>query len=166
MAVTLCSDAEATADRVLSALPRHEILHLSAHAHQEANDPFSSHFDMADGPLAVERLTQLDLTDARLALLLACDTARGDDAAPNEALHLVAALQAAGFPSVVGTTLPVDGRGCLTAARVLYEGLADGRPDLISRAPYLLHEAVERLRSDPATRTNPLAWVPLAHFGL
>ena len=60
---------------------------------------------MRDGALTVAQLmaAAASLPNALLAVLSACETARGDEHQPNRLVHLAAALLFAGFKSVVGT---------------------------------------------------------------
>lgn len=89
---------------VLAQLQHHNWIHFSCHGYQTPQ-PFHSYFQLC----GEERLTLLDLAAARLlntefAFLSACQTAAGDiSGAPDEAINLVAAVQACGFRSVVGT---------------------------------------------------------------
>jgi hypothetical protein len=60
---------------------------------------------MHDGPLHVSKLSQLT-PHAEFAMLLACETAKGERLLLNEAIHIVASFQFAGFRSVIGTLQP------------------------------------------------------------
>jgi CHAT domain-containing protein len=87
---------------VLDALPEAHILHLACHGIQQA-DPLESHFALRDGPLSIAALTKLELPNAVLAFLSACETAKGDENQPDQAIHLAASLLFCGFRSVIGT---------------------------------------------------------------
>jgi CHAT domain-containing protein len=77
-------------------------LHLACHGVQDA-DPLSSALAMQDGMLTIENMLQLDLSQAVLAYLSACQTAKGDRNAPDQAVHLAASMLFCGFRSVVAT---------------------------------------------------------------
>jgi CHAT domain-containing protein len=78
------------------------VLHLACHGVQDA-DPLSSALLMHDGNLTIETMMHLDLPRAVLAYLSACETAKGDRNAPDQAVHLAASMLFCGFRSVVGT---------------------------------------------------------------
>jgi CHAT domain-containing protein len=78
------------------------ILHLACHGVQDA-DPLSSALLMQDGKLTIEDMLQLNMPNATLAYLSACQTAKGDQNAPDQAVHLAASMLFCGFRSVVGT---------------------------------------------------------------
>lgn len=46
---------------------------------------------------------ELDLSKAFLAVLSACETAKGDSTQPDQAVHLAAAMLFTGFSSVIAT---------------------------------------------------------------
>jgi CHAT domain-containing protein len=79
-----------------------QILHLACHGVQDA-DPLSSALVMQDGKLTIEDMLQLELSHAVLAYLSACQTAKGDQNAPDQAVHLAASMLFCGFRSVIGT---------------------------------------------------------------
>jgi CHAT domain-containing protein len=78
------------------------ILHLACHGLQEEN-PLESAFFLSDGRLSVKDLITMHLPDAVLAFLSACQTARGSERLPDQAVHLAASMLFCGFRSVVGT---------------------------------------------------------------
>jgi CHAT domain-containing protein len=88
--------------RVLLQSKPANILHLACHGVQDA-DPLSSALLMRDGKLTIEDMLQLDLPYPVLAYLSACQTAKGDKNAPDQAVHLAASMLFCGFRSVVGT---------------------------------------------------------------
>lgn len=93
----------ASADDVLDHLPSATVLHLACHGYQDPKNALDSGFVMSDRILTVANLMALQLPDALLAFLSACETAKGDDAQPDQAVHLAAAMLFVGFKSVVGT---------------------------------------------------------------
>jgi CHAT domain-containing protein len=78
------------------------ILHLASHGVQES-DPLKSAFLMKDGGFSIRDLMKLNLPHAVLAFLSACETAKGDKRAPDQAVHLAASMLFCGFRSVIGT---------------------------------------------------------------
>jgi CHAT domain-containing protein len=58
---------------------------------------------LQDGRLTIKEIMQLNLPRAALAFLSACQTAKGDKNAPDQAVHLAASMLFCGFRSVIGT---------------------------------------------------------------
>jgi CHAT domain-containing protein len=83
------------------------VLHIASHGIQEPN-PLESAFLMEDGRLSIAEIMKLDLPQAVLAFLSACQTAKGDREAPDQAVHLAASMLFCGFRSVVGTMWCVE----------------------------------------------------------
>jgi CHAT domain-containing protein len=86
---------------LLDGTPAH-VLHMACHGAQHA-DPLKSSFLLQDGTLAIENILQLHLPHSLLAFLSACQTAKGDHNAPDQAVHLAASMLFCDFRSVVGT---------------------------------------------------------------
>jgi CHAT domain-containing protein len=82
--------------------PQTHILHLASHGIQDPN-ALDSAFLLQDGKLSIGDIMKLDLPRAVLAFLSACQTAKGDHSAPDQAVHLAASMLFCGFRSVVGT---------------------------------------------------------------
>jgi CHAT domain-containing protein len=78
------------------------VLHLASHGVQET-DPLQSAFLLEDGRFSIEDFMRLHLPHATLAFLSACETAKGDKRAPDQAVHLAASMLFCGFRSVIGT---------------------------------------------------------------
>lgn len=103
----LSGDAS-TADAALAALGTHPWAHLACHGHPSLQQPFDSSFALLDRALTVLDIVRTTTGAGEFAFLSACHTAVGDAHAPDEILHLAAAMQFAGFRSVVGTMWAVD----------------------------------------------------------
>jgi CHAT domain-containing protein len=82
--------------------PQTRFLHLASHGLQEIN-PLDSAFLLQDGRLTIADIMRLELPRAVFAFLSACQTAKGDRDAPDQAVHLAASMLFCGFRSVVGT---------------------------------------------------------------
>jgi CHAT domain-containing protein len=78
------------------------ILHLACHGEQ-AKNPLDSAFLLSDGRLSIQDLMDIRLPDGVLAFLSACQTAKGSERQPDQAVHLAASMLFCGFRSVVGT---------------------------------------------------------------
>ena len=116
----LSSDAS-TGDAVLTALGTHAWAHLACHGHPNAEQPFDSSFALSDRAVTILDIigthpvhnagasgVDVDASIPEFAFLSACHTAVGDRDAPDEIIHLAAAMQFAGFRSVIGTMWAVD----------------------------------------------------------
>jgi CHAT domain-containing protein len=86
---------------MIDGTPAH-ILHLACHGIQDP-DPLKSALLLQDGEFSIEDIMRLNLPHAVLAYLSACQTAKGDRNAPDQAVHLAASMLFCGFRSVIGT---------------------------------------------------------------
>ncbi|MFK0044035.1 CHAT domain-containing protein [Streptomyces sp. NPDC090741] len=156
--------AAATVDAVRRALPDHPWVHFSCHGVSDPMSLFESGLILHDG-----RLTALDVAAqhpgaAVLAVLSACSTSQGGFLLPDEAVHLSASFQLAGYPHVVGTLWPVSDKLATRLAEEFYTALADdiahGRPIDPAAA---LHRPVRALRGRLARA--PHLWAAHIHAG-
>jgi CHAT domain-containing protein len=88
------------------------IVHLACHGIQDVGDATQSGFCLGDGRLTIAKLMELNLDNAFLAFLSACETAKGDKEQPDQVMHLAAAMLFSGFKSVIATMWYVDGSCC------------------------------------------------------
>ncbi|QRV85519.1 CHAT domain protein [Ceratobasidium sp. AG-Ba] len=155
----------ATTSAVSDAISRHSWVHLACHGSQHRSEPSASAFHLHDGSLDLASIIKNPLPHASLAFLSACETATGDEAMPEESMHLAAGMIMAGYPSVIGTMWSIrDGDAPIVADRVYAELLKDGVPN--SRgAARALHKATEELRNKVGERMFS-AWVPYIHIGI
>lgn len=101
----------ATVATALLHLRKASIVHFASHGNQDIKHPLDSALILSDGPLKVSdimRKSEDDTTEEirksmSLAFLSACETAKGDENTPDEAIHLAATLMFAGFRGVVAT---------------------------------------------------------------
>lgn len=91
-----------------------DVLHIAAHGVQISEDPRGSYLALApgegyDGQLEMaEIFEELDLREANLVVLSACETALGPVEGGDEVLGLVRAFLYAGTPAVVASLWPID----------------------------------------------------------
>jgi hypothetical protein len=156
------------------------VLHLACHGIQDA-DPLNSAIMLHDGQLTIEDIMQLSLSRATLAYLSACQTAKGVESAPDQAVHIAASMLFCGFRSIIGTLWCVpDFVSCFLSAltpcqlrlmsdedgpqlaRHFYEVLFEREQIDLDDIPYALDAAVQALRSAgvPARR-----WALFMHMG-
>ena len=99
----LGNQLQSTTLDVLGTLPAASIVHFACHAFQDLDNPLNSGFVLQDETLTMSRLIEVKLSHAFLAVLSACETAKGDRVQPDQAAHLASALMFAGFKSIIGT---------------------------------------------------------------
>jgi tetratricopeptide (TPR) repeat protein len=156
----------ATRQAVLDALPGHSWLHLSCHGTQHPADASLSAFLLHDQPLTLADLAALNLRETDLAYLSACHTATGDLRLLDEALHLAAALQLAGYRHVLATLWSISDMADTAYAHLLHPDPDHPSPadkPEADRAPYALHYAITHLRH--AYPGEPLLWAACIHLG-
>jgi CHAT domain-containing protein len=88
---------------VLEHLRSASIVHFACHGSQDPTNPLQSGFFLEDELLTVSKLMELKLPHAFLAVLSACQTAKGDATQPDQAIHLAGTMLFAGFKSIVAT---------------------------------------------------------------
>ena len=156
---------QAGREAVVTAVRDHNWLHFCGHGTAESTVPSGSRLlvhDHLDHPLTVAGISRLDLRDAELAYLSACTTARTGLHLADEAVHLVGALQLAGYRHVVGTLWAIDDTVSARIAERVYTELGAPRP-VADRAAYAVHTAVRATRDRyPAT---PSLWAAHVHVG-
>ena len=157
-----------TRENVLGQLPSCAIVHFACHGRSDPADPSKSLLLLHDHdryPLTVTSLASVNLGQAQLAYLSACETALGASLELiDEAIHLTTAFQLAGFPHVIGTLWEIDDELAVTIAGAFYTALraSDGTLDT-SRAAVALHHAIRAARDRfPAT---PSLWAAYLHAG-
>ncbi|MBP2327046.1 tetratricopeptide (TPR) repeat protein [Kibdelosporangium banguiense] len=159
--------ADPTRDSILTRLPDSAIAHFACHGHSTPADPSQSRLLLSDHetrPLTVESLAPIRLEHARLAYLSACRSAfNGATNLMDEAIHLTAAFQLAGYPHVVGTLWEIDDSLAVQVADTFYAQLDTGQGMDTSRAAHALHHAVRELRDLHLGR--PSQWAAYVHSG-
>jgi hypothetical protein len=159
---TLRSDRAATREQVLADLPGHPLAHFACHGQPDLHQPSDAALVLWDGPLSVVDVAGLRLT-GELAFLSACDTAAGSVTLPDEAIHLAAAVQAAGYRHVVAALWQIWDDDVPSLTETVYGRLApDGQLDG-GRSAGALHAAVGELRA--RFPDQPSRWACYAHFG-
>jgi hypothetical protein len=162
------SGPQATRDAVMAGLPHHRIAHLACHGLSDQNDPASSRlllYDHAVTPLTVTAISRLRMSDVDLAYLSACSTTGSSQNLADQAVHITAAFQLAGYQQVIGTLWPIGDAAAAAMAIDIYTHLTDNgtRPPRTERAAEAVHHAIRRLRNKyPAI---PALWAAHIHVG-
>jgi CHAT domain-containing protein len=146
-ALTCIQGHDATIPKVVEEFKRNEFVHLACHGIPDPKHPFESGFALGDGLLKVENIMRYDLQNAQFTYLSACHTTVGDEESPDEVIHLAAAMQFAGFRSVIGTMWAVDDGHTVEITSRFYRYMLDasGRLDH-TRAALALHRTMNSLR--------------------
>jgi CHAT domain-containing protein len=97
------SENGATVQGLIDRMHSASVVHLACHGVQNEEDPLQSGFVLHDGMLTLSQIMELDVPNAAVAFLSACESAMGDGDLPDESVHLAAAMLFLGFRSVVGT---------------------------------------------------------------
>lgn len=111
---------------VLPALSGARVVHIAAHGRFESGNPMMSSLELADGPLMVYDLEDLDPPPLQV-VLAACHSASARMHAGHELLGLAHALLWFGSSGVVATSLPAPDGETAELMSGLHEGLAHGR---------------------------------------
>ncbi|KAK6984236.1 CHAT domain-containing protein [Favolaschia claudopus] len=145
----LCLDEQsATPDNVQQGMRDSRWVHFACHG--------SSRLTLSD-------IIQLELPNADLAFLSACQTATGDGELQDEAVHLTAGMLLAGYHSVIGTMWTIQDNDAPQVARDVYAHLLQTSPPDSRHAAEALHVAIQKLQKEGKSF---LRWVPFVHFGV
>ena len=158
---------------VLEGFKDHRFVHFACHGTLEANKPFEAGFELHGGKrLTLLEIVRADLPTAEFAFLSACHTAevtKGSIA--DEGLHLAAAVQYAGFRSVVGTMwamADVDGKDlAMNFYKALFSNFSQdqGIPYHESSAKALQSAVTELRKKRRKQRITLERWVNFVHYG-
>ncbi|KAF7362571.1 CHAT domain-containing protein [Mycena venus] len=155
------------------------VMHFACHGTQDFANPLESGLRLSDGLLKVSQIMQKfddgnssTVSRTSLAFLNACETARGDDGMPDEAMHLAASLLFTGFRGVIATMWTIADPDGPKVARTFYGELfrtcnAYSDPPVlpnVTKAAYALHRAIVKLREEPGI--SFARWIPFVHYGL
>ena len=167
-AVLPADDVPVRRDTVIKLLREHGIVHFACHGYADLHNPSASRLLLPDhtaNPLTLHAITRLNLNCAQLVYLSACSTTETNQEQADEATHLTAAFQLAGYRNVVGTLWPINDQAALTAARAFYADLtsAGTGPPAPDRAALALHHAVRTMRD--LTPALPSRWAAYLHSG-
>jgi CHAT domain-containing protein len=163
--VTRLDDQEATVAAVLQYMKECSWIHLACHGVQDAANPADSAFLLIDNPLTLKEIMKQSFAHTELAVLSACQTAKGDSGLPEEAIHLAAGMLMAGYGSVVATMWSIQDDDAPIIAEKFYKYLIEEAGGDSSRAAYALRDAVAHLR-EVRGENDFRSWVPFIHLGI
>ena len=168
VSLTLLEGSEATVTSVLEKMKVSEAgwVHFACHGVQDIASPTDSGLMLSDGRLKLSDIIKVSRMQGGLAFLSACQTAMGDKALSEEAIHLAAGMLLAGYGGVIATMWSIKDSDAPLVADKVYGRLFqnhDGHPDYRS-ASRSLHDAVQSLRDK--SEKSYLSWVPFIHVGI
>ncbi len=163
--------AEAREDRIKSEAGEAGILHFAAHGMLNNASPMYSHLALAegganeDGLLEAWELMQMDLK-ADLAVLSACETARGRIGAGEGMIGLSWAMFIAGVPSIVVSQWKVESAGTRDLMVSFHRALIPqpGVGNLQPTKTGALRQAALKLMKNPQT-SHPFYWAGFVLVG-
>ena len=160
---TLLSGPNATLAAVTTAMPEHAWVHFSCHGQRDTTTHSGDRLLLQDEPLMAHEIANMDVGDASLAFLSACDTYTTGDIVPDECLTIGAALQLAGYRYVIATQWPVYDNSTADLAAHVYGLLRQGAClDTPQTAEALRSATLEARRK---ALQEPTRWVPYIHLG-
>ncbi|CAE6429600.1 unnamed protein product [Rhizoctonia solani] len=164
MTVSVAS-AHATPEGIKKEMQNAHIVHFACHGTQDLANPLRSRLEFSrSSKIEVEELMSEPMPNARLAVLLACETAQGDQQLTEESLHLAGTMLFAGFYGAVGTLWKMEDQDGPLVCEEFYKGLLEGDEEVVqySRAGEALHRAVRKLKESGA---HVLRWASFVHIG-
>lgn len=162
--------AEAREDRVKSEASRARILHFATHGVLNNASPMYSHLALAeggageDGLLEAWELMQLDL-QADLAVLSACETARGRIGAGEGMIGFSWAMFIAGVPSIVVSQWKVESAGTRDLMVNFHRSLisADNGKSKVAKTEALRQVALKLMKNSETS--HPFYWAGFVLVG-
>jgi tetratricopeptide (TPR) repeat protein len=171
--ITRLEGSDAVQATILEKLSNATCAHFACHGHQDqTQNGLISALRVHDGPLLLSTLASRQLSYADFAFLSACHSASGSDDMPDEAMHIAAGMQVAGFRSVIATMWGMDDSTGPFVAEKVYDRLLRNASDKFdsTEAAAALNNAVRALRKVKDQNGNSVhdvdQWVPFIHIGV
>ena len=155
----------ATGAAVLQGMKKCSWVHLACHGTQDDVNATNSAFLLFDGRLTLKEIMKQTFSHTELAVLSACQTAKGDSKLPEEAIHLAAGMLMVGYGSVVGTMWSIRDDDAPIIAKEFYGYIIGEAGGDSAKAAYALHNAVGHLR-ESSDGHGFARWVPFIHLGV
>lgn len=159
----------------MKAIDQCSIVHFACHGEIDG-DPSKSRILLSDwetNPLSVVDISQKKLDQAEFAYISACNTATSKDfSLLDESIHMAAAFQLAGFPSVIGTLWRIEDQCSSVIAEIVYRKMLGDNGVLdIQKAAQSLHFALRETRDKYWKESRfkscqPLLWAPYLYVGI
>ncbi|HYE55775.1 MAG TPA: CHAT domain-containing protein, partial [Chitinophagaceae bacterium] len=153
-------DSQATKQAFITEAPSHATIHLATHAAANDKEPENSFIAFYPaGPDTSYKLYQpeiynLDLQQAQLVILSACETGHGQFVHGEGMMSLARAFSYAGCKSVITSLWRADDASTAYITAKLHQHLQDGKPKdvalQLAKLDYLHDDAVEARLKTPA----------------
>ncbi|KEP44956.1 CHAT domain protein [Rhizoctonia solani 123E] len=156
---------QATPEGIKKEMQNAHIVHFACHGTQDLANPLRSRLEFSkSSKIEVEEIMNEPMPNARLAVLLACETAQGDQQLTEESLHLAGTMLFAGFYGAVGTLWKMEDKDGPIICEEFYKGLLEGDEKVFqySKTGEALHRAVRKLKESGA---HVLRWASFVHIG-
>ena len=155
---------------VKAEMGKYRVLHFATHGVLDNRDPLYSHIVLApgtdgkeDGFLEAWELMGMDLK-AELAVLSACDTARGRVGDGEGMIGMTWALFVAGVPTTIASQWQVPSESTTELMLRFHKSLMGGGSKRISKAEAWRQAALETM-NDPGYRMHPYYWAGFVVVG-
>lgn len=135
-------EADATKSALIQQAPEVDILHMAAHGIYDTNAPLRSRIELAtdggkengkeDGALYVSDVFALDLSNANLVVLSACETALGERSLGDEVVGLTRAFLYAGTPAIITTLWKIPDTHTNQLMTSFYQSLQSGQSPAVA----------------------------------
>ncbi|GAA6525623.1 hypothetical protein IDVR_14180 [Intrasporangium sp. DVR] len=146
---------QATVSAALQILDGAALAHIAAHGTFRAEAPLFSSLQLADGPLTVHDLEELQ-RPPRSIILSACDSGGAAPIGPHEALGLVSALLGMGTSDVLASVVPVNDQATLSVMAQVHA--VAGRGGALSEGWLAARRAAQGDVLHAATAASFTAW--------
>lgn len=162
-------ESNATKECVLDAIKHSQWVHFACHGKQNLGESAESFLQLANSKLTLTEIIGLNLPNAELAFLSACETATGDKQLEEESVHLAAGMLLAGYRGVIATMWSIDDTLASEIAIETYRLLFNQCNADYRRAADALHFAVKNIRKykeDKGEKVPLFNLVPFVHLGV
>ncbi|KAJ7266778.1 CHAT domain-containing protein [Mycena rebaudengoi] len=136
----------ATIDKVQEGMMTSRWVHFACHGVQSDSPTESALLLAGSSRLTLSNIIQLNLPNADLAFLSACQTATGSQKLQDESVHLTAGMLLAGYRGVIGTMWSINDKDAPQVAGDVYAHLLEASPPDPTRAAQALHLAIQKIR--------------------
>lgn len=160
---SLYTDVAATKANFLASATQHQILHLATHACVDDAHPMFSRIQFVDTALFTHELFNLDLKQADLAVLSACETGTGILSRGEGVMSLSRAFAYGGCPSLVQSLWNANDASTAHIMKRFYQQLETG----ISKPKALQQAKLTYLNDDrtPDGLAHPFFWATFIQSG-
>jgi CHAT domain-containing protein len=157
---------DATVKNVATELKKCNWVHFACHGVQDTLHPTKSALLLeGNSRLTLTEISKLSFPNACLAFLSACQTATGTEHVSEEAAHLAAGMQSAGYHGVIATLWSILDRDAPLIADAVYAHLLNEEHPDPTQAAHALHFAVQKLCNNSGNNSF-FSWVPFIHIGV